>query len=137
MLARVKGWVEYSRVKTNPYISQKHKIPPLQLNRLAVHSLPPGAICQISHWKHSRSQPLGGSLAPAWRHTRKRGPVAIFWYTAWRLMTYRQADVLRSTSWAIFKSVSGWPISPISSNPNPYSRLASHSHSLLSLLPNP
>jgi len=26
MLARVKGWVEYNRVKTNSTISQKHEI---------------------------------------------------------------------------------------------------------------
>ncbi|QCE09419.1 hypothetical protein DEO72_LG10g638 [Vigna unguiculata] len=64
MLARVKCWVEYNRVKTNPTNSQKHKNLHHCSSRLALHSLPPGDICEIDHWKHCRSIPPGGSLAP-------------------------------------------------------------------------
>ncbi|QCE10573.1 hypothetical protein DEO72_LG10g1803 [Vigna unguiculata] len=61
MLARVKCWVEYNRVKTNPTNSQKHKNLHHCSSRLALHSLPPGDICEIDHWKHCRSIPPGAT----------------------------------------------------------------------------
>jgi len=56
MCARAKGWWEHNLVKTNPTNNPKtQKNPPLQLNRLAVHSVLPGAICKISPWKQFRA----------------------------------------------------------------------------------
>jgi len=109
MLARVKRWVEYKRVKTNPTNSQKYKNLHHCSSRLALHLLPPGDICEIGHWKHCRSKPPGGSLAPAWRHTRKTAPGWFYWYTAWRLVTYRQAVLLRELTLGFLKSVLSWP----------------------------
>jgi len=100
MCARVKGWWEHNRVKANPTITQKHKKVQDCSNRLAVHSLPPSAIWKLDPWNYCRSQPPGGSLAPAWRHTRKIGAEAFYWYAAWRLVPSRQAVPQRCSCWA-------------------------------------
>ena len=47
-------------------------------------------------------------LVTAWRHTSKTGPGAFYWYTAWRLVTYRQAVALRELI-GLFKCVVSQP----------------------------
>jgi len=86
--------------QSQPNHKPKIQIPALQPHRLAANALPPGDRWKSDPWEHSRSQPPGGSLAPSWRHTRKRGPEWFYWYTAWRLWTYRQAVALREVCWA-------------------------------------
>jgi len=123
------GWSTIESKPTQP-IAKNTKFTPLQLNRLAVTSLPPGDNKKIDLWEDSSSHALGGNYALVWWHTRKMGYQVFYWYIVWRSETTRQAAVLRSTDWAIFKSVSGWPISPPSS-PTSHSRLAPfHSHTL-------